>query len=208
MKQPKFKDAIRGMTLKQKREYIWDYYKIHIISVLFVAAVGLYSAYEFSVRRDTYLNVFLTGGAVTMERVSDLNYQLNDILLTEEEQGSYTVLVQFNQFSFADEMIAVDAAQQLSVFLTTGEIDVLIVDEPTFEAYHQQGFLMPLSQVGFDFSGHPTFEAGQVGYGVAASELDGFEEIFPEGMGSWIAVFPITSNRPDQVERFLDTVLN
>jgi len=152
MQKPKFKDAISGMTAKQKREYVWGYYKMHILSVLTAFIMMGYLTYEFAQNRETHLNLVITGGVSSFEDVDELSKYLNKNLLTEEQRNTYRIEVSFLPFSVKDETPSIEHSQKLMILLAAGEIDFLITDIPTFENFQSQEFLLPLNQLEVDVS--------------------------------------------------------
>ena len=64
-------ESIRKGTLQEKTEYIWEYYKVHIITILFFAILGFSYIYSVITEPQILLNgIFLN--AVSQDSVEEL----------------------------------------------------------------------------------------------------------------------------------------
>ena len=205
MQQPKFKDAIKNMTRKQKKEYIWEYYRYHIISVVFVLFLGGYSIYEVSQRKEMSLSIALTGGVTSMENMDEISDYLNETLLTEEQRKDYQVLVQSIPFNSSNQDPGFEFAQKLVVLVAAGEIDLIVVDEPTFEDFYKEGYFLPLNELQVDLTTFDVVERNGLAYGILIEEFELFEDIFP--MEGWVLAAIVNGNRQDEVENFMNYLI-
>jgi len=138
---------LREMTFKNKMEHIWEYYKFHIIcflTILFVV-IGLLNVWVFNPKPDAALFISWNSGFATDEQVDRLAEVLGERLV---EDGAREV-VEVAQFYFSnnDPSVSMASAQRLVAMLSTGMIDLFILDHDLLENYSTSGFLMPLDTV-------------------------------------------------------------
>lgn len=207
MKHQKFKEATAGMSWAKKREYIWDYYKLHIIAAVCIVAVGIYSYHEFANRREPFLNVVVTVGNRQQQHLSDLEASLNEALLPAYGDHRYTVVVRPMSFNIEEiETANPEEIQAFMLLLAVGETDVLLLDEPSF--YHLASIesLMPLDELGMvlDFDLIVDFEGEPMGL-----RADAFEVLAPiVSGGDFIVAIGPGDDRIQSVRAFLEHALD
>ena len=54
----------KGMTRKQKAEYIWDYYKIHILLGVLALAIAIYVGVDMATSRDPLMSIIMLDARV------------------------------------------------------------------------------------------------------------------------------------------------
>jgi|GEM_PF-2375017 len=205
MQKPKFKEAIANMTFKQKQEYIWEYYKLQIMAAVFLIFLAGFSIYEISQRKEDFLKIAVTGGMTTMENVTGLSEHLSDVLLTEEQKRDYRILVEAIPYSAAEENPSFEYVQKLFVLISAGEIDVLVIDEPTFATLHGEGYFLNLNELEVDLATLETVDRTGEPFGILIHDFEIFQDIFPEQ--GWILSVVVNSDRSREVERLVEYLI-
>jgi hypothetical protein len=137
---------LRKMNFKQKREYIWEYFKFPIIMLgiaLVVAGSIVYSA-VFNPPKNTVLYIAWTSGYVLDDNLRYVNGALSEILL-ENPDKEEVVISPF----YADEdpeYVMVQSYRTIAM-LSTGEIDIFILEEKLAFDYHMAEFIDSMDEL-------------------------------------------------------------
>jgi len=138
---------LREMNFKGKLEYIWDYYKIHIILIVIAIFVifSFLNAWVFNPTPNTALFISWDGGFATDEQVDRLKTYLEERLIPEGKREEVII----TQFFFAsdDPMSMMTEVQRTAAMIAAGMIDFFIVDPDLFEEYSRFGYFLPLDEV-------------------------------------------------------------
>jgi len=138
---------IREMRGKKKFEYIWGYYKFHILVLvgLLVLAGSIINSVFINPRPQNVLFVAWSTGFATEEQLSDLKDVLNERII--EPKANETI--EIAMFFQAHEDPSMDAAQiqRLAAMIAAGMIDVFIIDTEMLEDYIRFGYLHPMEEI-------------------------------------------------------------
>ncbi|SER51769.1 hypothetical protein SAMN04487944_105152 [Gracilibacillus ureilyticus] len=201
----KLLETLKTMSFKEAADYIWEYYKLHIIGII----VGLFviiSIISSIVKEDEELYNAMVVSSITYEEVGAFGEQMN------EEH--------FDNFRFAVDNIthnggelseqSYEQVQKLIVRIATGEVDLIITDEIFAEELIDQEGLKPIEQV-VDLSMLEQknielldFGTGTV-YGIKSNNLDVFRD--REMFHDRILIIPATSKKDDLSELVLKTLI-
>ncbi|WHY02849.1 hypothetical protein [Neobacillus sp. DY30] len=163
------KAILAPMSPRQRLEYIWDYYKFHIIGT--IAAIILLISFISSIgdKKEIILNMTIIGQGVNPEGVSQLQEQLTNKLV--QDKGNKEVFVQFLTYNKDSMDQASQAAiQKMSAEITLGAIDLLIVEKELFDEISSQ----PSSLVALnDIKGTDNLlKSDDKVYGISASDIN------------------------------------
>ncbi|NLM62159.1 MAG: hypothetical protein GX193_08810 [Clostridiales bacterium] len=134
--------TFRRLDKRHRWLFIWDYYRIPIISVLIIAAIG--AAVAFGVMRDDkdlYIVMVNANREVVVESVPT-QLEKNGIDLAGmkiDVETSYTL--KYEDFTQAD----VQTVEVLAVRFGIGDLDVFAADEPVFRSYAEKDAFVDLS---------------------------------------------------------------
>lgn len=130
---------LRGMTFKEKCQYIWEYYKIPIIITAVAIAIILYSI--FSNPEETYLYGAWFGHPAHSEQMNLLGDKLSVIVEEENQVVSITSYITTGDFEF-------DMALTTRFFamVQAGFISMMFATHEELMAFASQGALMPLEE--------------------------------------------------------------
>ncbi|MCL1948891.1 MAG: hypothetical protein FWF59_04085 [Turicibacter sp.] len=206
MKFQKFGEATKGMDAAKKREYIWMYYKGHIISAVCVLALGIYSSYQFATRTEPFFYVVFTGGNTNMENLSQLEQRLNGVLIPDGINGNHSVVARSLGFSVAeDALIGTQEAEALMLMLAVGDLDIVVFDEVTFNHFANLGALAPLDGFGALLPADAIVYHDGEPLGIRGDAIAAFDGILLGG--EWIVASGAGSHRPGLIGEFLGYAL-
>ncbi|MCR5668026.1 MAG: hypothetical protein K6G05_03110 [Lachnospiraceae bacterium] len=170
--------TFKDLTTKKKLQFIWDYYKIHIIitAVIICSIFSIVKTIRNNASYDlyvAYINVATSDGFTdSIEDISDLktdNY--TDLLITEDPQG------QNLEYAYASSIKVMSA-------ISAEKLDVVIADSYGIEYANQSDYLVDLNEFlgEEDASLLPTldpdflYDASGKAYAIDVSELSPFKE--------------------------------
>ena len=134
---------LREMPFKKKVEYIWDYYRFHIIAILAVLLIigGLINSI-INPRPETALLIAWSTGFATEEQIRTLSDIIEDKIIDEKANE----VVDITLFYSMSEDPSMDMAniQRLAAMVAARMIDVFILDSEMIDEYSSVGYLQPL----------------------------------------------------------------
>ena len=136
---------LQKMTFKKKAEYIWEYYRFHLMGI--VGALILVVSITIGILTpspDTVLFVAWTGFTTETQR-ENLVYELSAAVVDESEHEQVDVVLFLSGGD--DPMITMANMQRLVAMVASGQIDVFILDSETLKNYSVTGFVQPLESI-------------------------------------------------------------
>lgn len=139
-------DKIKHMSKKEKMEYIWDYYKIHILVGVFIIIAVSWTIYTNVNKTEYVFNCTVLGEGLNVSKKADFEDKLTKIVLEEPEEKKQASMDFIEVKSSSNVEISIDpyAMQKLSARVAAGDIDILIVDEKNFQRFAMQGMFESL----------------------------------------------------------------
>ena len=140
---------IKGMSKEKKREYIWDYYRYHII----FGCIGVLLAGSFLYEQVTKLDYVYTIALLSESIVSETNHdefesELKSIVIPDGDDKEVATLSVFpveDVVNSSDQMSRM-YLQKLMVQLTTKEIDLMMLSAKDFTHYQEQELFSMLDE--------------------------------------------------------------
>jgi len=138
---------LREMSFRNKLEYIWEYYKVHIIAVLIVLFVfgSLINTWFINPTPDTALFISWNAGFVFDEQLTDLSEAIREQIVPETAKETVDINRIF--LNDADPQIVMASMSQLVAMVAAGVIDVFILDSELLEDYSRTTFIQPLDEI-------------------------------------------------------------
>ena len=133
-------------SFKDKKDYIWEYYKFHIIGVIIAifACYSLIDHYIINPPDKSALGIVLTTGT-TINSLDEFTADANKMLKIEE---GYKVTVTHIPFLDAQQGEYSQSLQQkLFLMLTAGEVDLLLGYDETLQGYAPHAFFQDLTPI-------------------------------------------------------------
>lgn len=190
------KQKLKDMNTKQKFEFIWDYYRFHIIGTIIIIAIVTSFTIDIIKSKETILNITALGEYMDMDRKEILENKVNAELI-KDEQNKKQILFDFlvKQKDMRDEY-SMASVQKLQASIAAKDVDVLILDKSDFEIYASQGTFMKLSQLS-NFAQLNIPEKDLVKY--QAKDIDSKEEIYGINAESLPVLKELKYNSKDKI---------
>jgi len=138
---------IREMQGKKKFEYIWGYYKVHILVFIGILALigSIINSVFINPRPQTVLFVAWSTGYATEEQLSDLTEAMETAII--EPKANETIEIAMFFSSHEDPSMDSAQIQRLAAMIAAGMIDVFILDTEMLEDYLRFGYLQPMDEL-------------------------------------------------------------
>jgi hypothetical protein len=135
---------LKGMSRKKKAEYIWEYYRLHIIGTIAIIFILGYIINNQITRIDYVFNLTMIGNIVDENKINDLEKQLTEIVVKEgEERKQATVAtIPLEGSNMSSQYIQKFIAQ-----VTVGELDVVVLDKGMFESLVKEDMFLKLDSI-------------------------------------------------------------
>lgn len=138
------KEKFKTLSAKKKVEFIYDYYKLHIIFVLIAIITISYIVFSMVTKQDTYCNITYYGSSATSEELSSIKDTLNKNILSDNKKSSIFIDSIFidPDSNYGDDPTS---TQVFSVKLASNEIDILLLNKNYFNYLANNDMLLDLS---------------------------------------------------------------
>lgn len=140
-KKPDFKT----MSTKTKLEYVWDYYKWHIIGTIAVAAFVISMVYHYVSYREPLLNVIMINCSDSYQADSHGFYEFQEAYGYEPDE--YPVSVASFFLAEDDAAASYTDYQALTTLIAAGGEDLFFGTGTTYLSYCEQGAMIDLSTI-------------------------------------------------------------
>jgi len=136
---------LKEMTFREKRQYIWEYYKLHIIGLVFAAFIigNVLNIWVFNPPKQEYLYVVWLGEQIAPQRLQDLGDRLETILDNPERQR--IVVTSYAASPVPMENMAIGT--RFIGNLQLGLLDMILVPEEGLEELVAEGFIRPVQEL-------------------------------------------------------------
>lgn len=216
MKNQEATEMVKKMSPKEKRAYIWYYYKFYFLGALILIAVAGYYIHGAIVKPVEYYNIAYMGDYLTDADITAAKQKLNKIVLNNDKKKFIT----FNSIISGNGTGASPAQmdQVLTAKVTVGEIDMAVVDQSYFDQNFSSGLFYNLKSLD-DFSSlkksnyelvDKTNSSGQSGtYGVYINKNNKLlSKLTANDDSKHILVIINTSKRKGKAVNMLKAILN
>lgn len=180
-------------TTKEKVEYLWDYYRWHVIlSVLAVFFAG-YLFVDWVNRPITAFHVTVLAPEVSFDEEEPLSNDLFD--LVQPDGRNETVYASFTPHG--------QMAERFTAQLTAAEYDLILMDEPAFAEYSKFGTMQTFRLSGLDEDDYYQPEEYDAPMAIDSEQLDVFDSYVTTQ--DKIVMIPENSRRRGAIETFFES---
>ncbi len=135
----------KGLTFKKKLQYIKDYYLKAVLASGIVIAVVLYLIIKLIMpKNEVVLRLVTINDAYSEEATESLINDFGKLIDFNPDKEDITIQ---DGFAIDLEQVNRTVQDQITVYATTGTLDVIIADKDVFSKYAQNGFFCDLSEV-------------------------------------------------------------
>ena len=138
------KTAFKDLSRKAKVQYIWDYYRWHIIAAICLVAFVISMIVHYAAYRESVLDIVMVNTLNPYEEnVSSTDEFFEQEGFTKKEEVTVDTSITFSD----DDNYSTNyySNQKLTLKLSVGGADVLFAPEFVFQQYADAGSLMPLT---------------------------------------------------------------
>lgn len=141
------KEKLKNMTFKEKLEYIWDYYHIHIISgvIIIIMSFSLLNALVFNPPADIYAGVVFYNEYLDSTISDKLIYEFDETYVNPED--NLNLFITTLDTTTENMELTVANQQKYVLMLAAKEIDVMVTNPETFEELKIQPSFINLEEV-------------------------------------------------------------
>jgi hypothetical protein len=168
------KEILAPMNPKEKMAYIWEYYKFHIIGTIAAIILLLSLINSIGEKKEVVLNMTIIGQGVNTEGVVQLQEHLtNELVNDKADEEVYIETLSYDKSS--QDPVSQTGLQKMTAQISTGSIDLLIVDKELFEEISsQQNSLLAIN----DFKGiDKVLNSNEEIYGISTSDINLLESL-------------------------------
>lgn len=140
---------LKSMSNKNKAEYIWDYYKLHIIGVLVIICIVGSVIHSKMTKVDYVFNLTTIGTEVGQAKKTDLEKQLTSIVVKDGDTRKKAVVdvtpgVGSNN---QGDIMPNEYMQRFIVKMSVGQLDIIFLDKSMLENLAKQDILLKLNNI-------------------------------------------------------------
>ncbi|OJF94740.1 hypothetical protein [Alkalibacterium sp. 20] len=180
-------------TAKEKVEYLWGYYRWHvIISVVALFFVG-YLFVDWMNRPITVFHVTVLAPEVLQQEAPDLTSDLNELLKPEGR----------NETAYATFTAHGRTADRFVAQITAAEYDVILMNQRDFEEYAANDNMMAFRLSGLSEEDYYQPDNYDEPIGIDSSQLAVFDGY--ETTKDLVVMIPGNTKRRDAIEDFFET---
>ena len=206
------REGLKNKSFKEKLDYIWSYYKIHILAILILLFfVVSYVSAQIN-RQDPYCNITYVGDYINVEELVPVKDKLNNILLNNNKHS----VINFDSIILDDKSsTGVTMRQKLQVNIAAKQIDIAIVNKEFFEQNFSYNMFLNLESLNefstLPLSNHKLIEKtdsnGNNGtYGIYVNDLNILKDINFTTDDNILVIISNTEHK-DAVVNILKTLL-
>lgn len=180
-------------TTKEKFDYLWGYYRWHVIILVSGIFFAGYLMVDWINRPITAFHVTVLAPEVDSEEENQLTEELTDLIQPEGR----------NETAYASFTPHGQLAERFTAQLTAAEYDVILMDEPAFKEYAKFGTMQEFRLSGLDDADYYQPEEYDDPMAVDSSHFDIFNQY--ETTSDMVVMIPENSRRRDAIETFFET---
>jgi len=143
------RSKLKELSTKEKSEYIWEYYRIHIIAFIFACVLigSLVNALWLNPEKAMYFQITFYGGFADSDTLDSFSTHLEEALMTPEERETMQIASTLLMVDSVDPQIEMANRQRFVVMLAAREIDLLVISQENLITMAPDGFFLPLNEV-------------------------------------------------------------
>ena len=180
-------------TPKEKLEYLWDYYRWHVIIALTGIFFAGYLFMDWVNRPITAFHVTVLAPEVNAEEENQLSEELTALL--EPEGRNETAYASFTPHGQLEE--------RFTAQLTAAEYDVILMDEPAFREYAKFGTMQEFRLSGMADEDYYQPEEYDEPIAVDSNHFEVFNQY--ETTSDMVLMIPENTRRRDAISTFFET---
>jgi hypothetical protein len=164
------REYMKDMNTRQKIDYIWYYYKIHIIAAIVIIIFCGMFVHDRINSKDYVFNFTVIGNSINFDMQSSMEKEATQLLVGRTDSKKQVLFDFMSESKNAKGEVELQPAmqQKLIVKMASGEINVIALDKKLFSPLAAQGALLKLGDAkGLEFDNTK---------GIKAKDISGSDE--------------------------------
>lgn len=204
------KERLHNMSFKEKCDYIWGYYKLHILSTLILIAVIVSIVHSQITKLDVYCNITYIGDYISNETLEQVKSDINEIVLKDDKTKTIafdTVLGDENSIKTNPQIV-----QKIGVVIAARGIDIAIVNKDFLDSNISSEMFLDLNTLdGFSSLPLSNYElvkdnSSSSIYGIKIKDIDPLNMLNSNNSDNILVVIS-NSEKKDEVIALLKAIL-
>lgn len=177
---------LKNMCKREKAEYIWEYYKLHLIAALTIVYIVGSSLYIQITKVEYVFNLTLVGSVIDENKKADLQNQLTNLVgkVGDKKKQAYIDVIPLDSAG-NNEPISNQYMQKLITKLSVGELDIVTLDKNIFKSLVKQDAFLRLDNIeGLDLNSIKNenievsaSDTNKAVYGISAENIKVFKDM-------------------------------
>ena len=140
---------LKGMSKQKKAEYIWEYYKLHIIGTLAVLCIIISIIHSQITKPDYIFNLTMLGNIVDTNKTTNLETQLTKVVVKDgsTRKQARVSTMPLDGKKNADPQTTGQYMQKFIAEISVGELDVVILNKTLFETFSKGDMFLRLDNI-------------------------------------------------------------
>lgn len=139
---------IKNMPFKKKVEYIWDYYRFHILALLVAIFVGVLIIHGQMTAYKNIFNLTLIGNGVSYENQQNLENGLTKILGDEKKrEKAFVDLMPVEIGEDGLKHLKYQYKEKFFAEIASKDVDIVILEKVDFDAFAKEGDFYKLTDI-------------------------------------------------------------
>ncbi|MCJ7688715.1 MAG: hypothetical protein MUO60_05270 [Clostridiaceae bacterium] len=140
---------LKSMSKKKKAEYIWDYYKLHIIGALVVICIVGSMIHSRITKVEYVFSLTTIGTVVDQNKKNELEKQLTSIVVKDGETRKKAVVYVTPSVGSNNQgnIMPNEYMQRFVAMISVGKLDLIFLDKSIVENLAKQDVLLKLNNI-------------------------------------------------------------
>ncbi|MBW9171275.1 hypothetical protein [Clostridium estertheticum] len=140
---------LKGMSKHKKAEYIWEYYKFHIIGALAAICIIISIIHSQITKPDYVFNLTMISNIADTNKVTNLESLLTKVVVKDGSTRKKAIVssMPIDTSKNANLQTTSQYMQKLTAEVSVGELDVIILDKTMFESFAKQDMFLRLDNI-------------------------------------------------------------
>ena len=140
---------LKNMSNKKKAEYIWDYYKLHIIGVLAIILIVASLIHSQITKIDYVFNLTMIGNTIDENKRVNFEKQLTSFVIKPGDKKKQAIvdIIPADSSNSVESIMSNQYMQKFVVRISVGDLDVVILDKKLFESLVKQDTFLKLENI-------------------------------------------------------------
>ena len=140
---------LKSMNKRKKAEYIWDYYKLHIIGTIVVICIIISTIHGQITKPNYVFTLTMLGNVMDTNKTTQLENQLTKVVVKDENSRKQARVdtIPTDGSKNANPQTTGQYMQKFIAELSVGELDVVILNKSMFQTFIKENMFLRLDNI-------------------------------------------------------------